>query len=159
VDPALPRGAPILGALYHLPGAIARHDAVAWAYAAAAARLGVELHPQTEVTGLVVENGRIGAVETTRGRIACGAVVQAVAGAGSRLAAMAGLRLPIRTVPLQACVSTPLKPFLHPVLSSNRLHLYVSQSARGELVIGGANDGAPLFTPRSTLDFKETLIG
>ena len=98
-------------------------------------------------------------METTRGRIACGTVVQAVAGASSQVAAMVGLRLPIRTIPLQACVSTPLKPFLHPVLSSNRLHLYVSQSARGELVIGGANDGAALFAPRSTLDFKETLIG
>lgn len=159
IDPDLPRGAPILGALYHLPGAIARHDAVAWAYAAAAARLGVELHPQTTVTGIAVESGRITGVETTRGRISCPVVVQAVAGASSQVAAMAGLRLPIRTIPLQACVSMPLKRFLDPVLSSNRLHLYVSQSARGELVMGANNDAAALFTPRSTLEFKESLIG
>jgi sarcosine oxidase subunit beta len=159
VDPDRPRQAPILGALYHLPGAIARHDAVAWAYAAAAARLGVELHPQTTVTGITTENGRITGVETTRGRIACPVVVQAVAGASSQIAAMAGVQLPIRTIPLQACVSTPLKSFLHPVLSSNRLHLYVSQSARGELVMGAANDPAALFAPRSTLEFKEALIG
>ena len=100
---------PVLAALYHPPGAIARHDAVAWGYAMGAARLGVEIHQQTEVTGIDTERGRVTAVRTNRGRIAVGRVLQAVAGNSSRLARLIGLRLPIRTVPLHACVSEPLK--------------------------------------------------
>ncbi len=150
---------PILGALYHPPGAIARHDAVAWGYARAAARLGVELHPQTEVTGLVIERGRVSAVETSRGRIQAGKVLQAVAGSSSLVAGMAGLKLPIRTVPLQACVSQPLKPFLDTIIVSGSLHVYVSQSARGELVMGGSTDPYPLYATRSSLEFKEGLMG
>ena len=131
---------PILAALYHPPGAIARHDAVAWAYAMRAAELGVEIHQNTEVTDLVIERGRTTAVETNRGRIECGRAVQAVAGLSSRVAAMAGFRLALRTVPLQACVSEPLKRFLDPIIVSGSLHTYVSQSPRGELVMGGATD-------------------
>jgi sarcosine oxidase subunit beta len=149
---------PILGALYHEPGAIARHDAVAWGYARAAAALGVEIHQQTEVTAILQENGRIAGVETNRGRIACGKAMQAVAGSSSLVAALAGFRLPIRTVPLQACVSQPLKPFLDPIVVSGSLHCYVSQTPRGELVMGGATDPYPLYSTRSTLDFKETLF-
>ena len=149
---------PILGALYHEPGAIARHDAVAWGYAIRAAQMGVQIHQQTEVTGLDIQQGRIAHVETTRGRIGAGRVLQAVAGSSSLVAAMAGLRLPIRTIPLQACVSQPLKPFLDPIVVSGSLHCYVSQTPRGELVMGGAVDPAPLYQPRSTLDFKETLM-
>jgi len=149
---------PILGALYHPPGAIARHDAVAWGYALGAADRGVELHQKTEVTGIVRANGRVTGVETDRGRIACGKVVQAVAGASSLVAGMAGFRLPIRTVPLQACVSHPLKPFLDPIIVSGSLHVYVSQSARGELVMGGATDPYGVYQNRSTLEFKEGLM-
>ncbi len=149
---------PILGALYHEPGAIARHDAVAWGYARGAAELGVEIHQQTEATGVLKENGRVVGVETNRGRIACGKVLQAVAGSSSLVAALAGFRLPIRTVPLQACVSQPLKPFLDPIVVSGSLHCYVSQTPRGELVMGGATDPYPLYSTRSTLDFKETLF-
>jgi sarcosine oxidase, subunit beta len=149
---------PILGALYHPPGAIARHDAVAWGYARAAARLGVELHPQTEVTGLLIEGGRIKGVETNRGTVHAGRVLQAVAGSSTILAEMAGLRLPIRTVPLQACVSQPLKPFLDPIIVSGSLHVYVSQSARGELVMGGSTDPYALYSTRSSLEFKEGLM-
>jgi sarcosine oxidase subunit beta len=149
---------PILGALYHPPGAIARHDAVAWGYARAAARLGVELHPQTEVTGLLIEAGRIRGVETPRGAVHAGKVLQAVAGSSSLLAAMAGLRLPIRTVPLQACVSQPLKPFLDVIVVSGSLHVYISQSARGELVMGGSTDPYALYSTRSSLEFKEGLM-
>jgi sarcosine oxidase subunit beta len=149
---------PILGALYHEPGAIARHDAVAWGYARGAADLGVEIHQQTEVTGILKENGRAVGVETNRGRIACGKVLQAVAGSSSLVAALAGFRLPIRTVPLQACVSQPLKPFLDPIVVSGSLHCYVSQTPRGELVMGGATDPYPLYSTRSTLEFKETLF-
>ena len=149
---------PILGALYHPPGAIARHDAVAWGYARAAARLGVELHPHTEVTGLLIEAGQIRGVETTRGTVHAGKVLQAVAGSSTLLADMAGLRLPIRTVPLQACVSQPLKPFLDVIVVSGSLHVYISQSARGELVMGGATDPYPLYSTRSSLEFKEGLM-
>ena len=149
---------PILGALYHPPGAIARHDAVAWGYAAAAARLGVELHPETEVTGVVKQGNRAIGVETNRGTVHAGAILQAVAGSSSRVAAMLDLRLPIRTIPLQACVSQPLKPFLDPIIVSGSLHIYVSQSTRGELVMGGATDPYPLYSSRSTLEFKEGLM-
>ena len=155
----LDRGArfPVLGALYHKPGAIARHDAVAWGYAMGAARRGIEIHQQTEVTGILTDKGRVTGVETTRGRIACGKVLQAVAGLSAPVAAMAGFRLPIHTVPLQACVTEPLKPFLDPIVVSGSLHVYVSQSARGELVMGGPTDPYALYSQRSTLEFKEGL--
>jgi sarcosine oxidase, subunit beta len=149
---------PILGALYHPPGAIARHDAVAWGYAKEAMRRGVEVHTKTEVTGLIVENGRIKGVETNRGTIHAGKVVQAVAGSSSRVARLAGLRLPIKTIPLQACVSEPVKPILDQIVVSGSLHVYISQSARGEMVMGGATDPYGLYSTRSTLDFKESLM-
>ena len=150
---------PILGALYHPPGAIARHDAVAWGYARYAGDRGVEIHTNTEVTGFVIEKGRVTGVETNRGRIACGKVLQAVAGSSSRVSALAGFKLPIRTIPLQACVSVPLKPFLDQIIVSGSLHVYVSQSDRGELVMGGSTDPYSLYSTRSTLDFKEGLLG
>lgn len=149
---------PILGALYHPPGAIARHDAVAWGYAYQAARLGVEIHQHTEVTGLRIENNRISGVMTSRGDVRAGKVLQAVAGRSSLVSAMAKIRLPIRTIPLQACVSEPLKPMLDKIIVSASLSAYVSQSARGELVMGGATDPYPLYNTRSTLEFKETLM-
>jgi sarcosine oxidase subunit beta len=149
---------PILGALYHPPGAIVRHDAVAWGYAAAAARLGVEIHVRTEVTGIIKQGNRAVGVETTQGTIHANRIMQAVAGSSSRLADLAGFRLPIRTIPLQACVSQPLKPFLDPIIVSGSLHVYISQSSRGELVMGGATDPYPLYASRSTLEFKEGLI-
>jgi sarcosine oxidase subunit beta len=148
---------PIIGALYHPRGAIARHDAVAWGYAINAARKGVEIHQGTEVTGVRIEHGRVAGVETSRGPIACGTVLQAVAGSSTQVAAMAGLRLPIRSVPLQACVSQPLKPFLDPIIVSGSLHMYVSQSSRGELVMGASVDPYALHRPRSTLDFIEAM--
>ena len=150
---------PILGALHHRPGAIARHDAVAWGYTIGAAERGVEIHPNTEVTGILVEGGAATGVETTRGTVRCGCVVQAVAGSSGLLAGMAGFKLPIRSVPLQACVSQPLKPFLDTIVVSGSLHVYISQSARGELVMGGATDPYPLYSTRSTLDFMEGLMG
>jgi sarcosine oxidase subunit beta len=149
---------PVLGALHHPPGAIVRHDAVAWGYAAGAARRGVELHQQTELLGVRTEHGRVVGVRTNRGEIGCGRVLQAVAGWSSRVAKLAGFRLPIRTVPLQACVSQPLKPFLDPIVVSGSLHVYVSQTSRGELVMGGATDPYALHSDRSTLDFKEGLF-
>ena len=150
---------PVLGALYHPPGAIARHDAVAWGYAKEAMRRGVEVHPQTEVKEILVENGRATGVVTNRGTIHGGKIMQAVAGASSHVARMVGLKLPIRTVPLQACVSEPVKPILDQIVVSGSLHVYISQSARGEMVMGGATDPYGLYSTRSTLDFKEGLMG
>ncbi|MDX1709739.1 MAG: FAD-dependent oxidoreductase [Rhodovibrionaceae bacterium] len=150
---------PILGALYHPPGAIARHDAVAWGYGRGAADRGVEIHQKTEVTAINVEKGRVTGVETNRGRIKAGKVLQAVAGMSSEVARLAGFRLPIRTIPLQACVSEPLKPFLDPIVVSGSLHVYVSQTPRGELVMGGSTDPYGVYSTRSTLDFKESLMG
>jgi sarcosine oxidase subunit beta len=149
---------PILAALYHPPGSIARHDAVAWGYARAAALRGVEIHTQTEVVGIRVEGGRVVGVETSRGFVKAGRVLQAVAGNSSEVARLAGLRLPIRTIPLQACVSEPYKPILDPIIVSGSLHVYISQSARGEFVMGGSTDPYTLYSTRSTLDFKEGLM-
>ncbi len=149
---------PVLGALYHPPGAIARHDAVAWGYAVEAARRGVELHQKTTVTDILQRNGRVTGVRTDRGEVSARLVLQAVAGSSSLLSRMAGFKLPIKTVPLQACVSEPLKPFLDPIIVSGSLHVYLSQSDRGELVMGGATDPYPLYSTRSTLDFKEGLM-
>ncbi len=149
---------PILGALYHPPGALARHDAVAWGYAGRAQELGVEIHQETEVTGIKVANGRVTGLETSRGPIACGKAMQAVAGLSGQVARLAGFTLPIRTVPLQACVSLPLKPFLDPIIVSGSLHVYISQSDRGELVMGGATDPYPRYQTSSTLDFMEGLM-
>lgn len=149
---------PILGALYHHPGAVARHDAVAWGYARGAARRGVEIHTHTEVTGFDIQGGRVTGVQTDRGHIKAGKVLQAVAGMSSVVAGMAGFKLPIRTIPLQACVTEPVKPFLDPIIVSGSLHVYVSQSSRGELVMGGSTDPYSLYSTRSTLEFKEDLV-
>ena len=149
---------PVLGALYHPPGALARHDAVAWGYAIEAARRGVELHQKTTVSDILKRNGRVTGVRTDRGEVSARLVLQAVAGSSSLLSRMAGFKLPLRTVPLQACVSEPLKPFLDPIIVSGSLHIYLSQSDRGELVMGGATDPYPLYSSRSTLDFKEGLM-
>ena len=149
---------PILGALYHEPRAIARHDAVAWGYARGAFQSGVEIHQHTEVTGFEIEGNKVTRVKTQRGDISAGIVLQAVAGMSSEVARLAGLRLPIRSMPLQACVSEPMKPFLDPIIVSGSLHVYVSQSPRGELVMGGSTDPYSVYSTRSTLDFKEGLI-
>ncbi len=146
---------PVLAALYHPPGAVIRHDAVVWAYARMADRLGVELHQGTEVTGIRIEGGRVRGVHTSRGDVDAGAVVLAVAGWASQVAAMAGLELPIVTHPLQALVTEPLKPFLHVIVVSATLHVYVSQTDRGEVLIGSEIEPYPSYSQRSTLDFLE----
>jgi sarcosine oxidase subunit beta len=149
---------PVLGALYHVPGAVARHDAVAWGYGIRATERGVELHPLTEVTAIEQDGGRVTGVVTDRGRIECGTVIQAVAGMSSVVAKMAGLKLPIRSIPLQACVSQPLKPFLDTIVVSGSLHIYISQSSRGELVMGSTSDPYVLYSTRSSLEFTEGLM-
>lgn len=149
--------APVVGALYHPPGAIVRHDAVAWAYARGADQRGVEIHQRTAVTGIRVREGRVAGVETTRGYVKTSRVLSAVAGYTPRITQMVGLRTPIVIQPLQACVTEPLKPWLEQIVVSANLHLYVSQSSRGELVMGAALDPYVLHAERSTLDFVEGL--
>jgi len=149
--------APVLGALYHKPGAIARHDAVAWGYGRGADQRGAEIHQNTEVTAITVEKGRVSGVRTSRGDIATRKVLCAVAGSTPRITEMVGLRTPIYIHPLQAMVSEPLKPWLDPIIVSGSLHVYVSQSARGELVMGASLDPYELHSTRSTLDFAESL--
>ncbi|TCJ25842.1 FAD-dependent oxidoreductase [Halomonas sp. GDM18] len=149
---------PVMAGLWHIDGATARHDAVAWGYAKEAAKRGVEIHQLTEVQDLVVEGGKIRAVKTNRGTVQCGCVVQAVAGYSSVLARKAGFTMPIISYPLQAMVTQPFKPFLDPLVSSSALHCYVQQTSRGEVVFGGGSDPYPLYNTRSTLDLKESLI-
>ncbi len=150
---------PVLAALYHPPGGIIRHDAVVWGFANHADRRGVHIHQQTEVTGIDVRDGKVRGVETSRGYIAARTVLNATAGWGSTIAAMAGLELPIATAPLQACVTEPLKPFLDVVVVSGSLHVYVSQSSRGELVMGASVDPFGSYSMNSSLDFLEGLAG
>ena len=149
--------APILGALYHAPGSVARHDAVAWGYGRGADQRGVEIHQQTEVLGFDVRAGKVKGVKTSRGDIATNKVLCAVAGSTPRILSMLDLRTPIYIHPLQAMVSEPIKPWLDPILVSGSLHVYISQSSRGELVMGASLDPYELHATRSTLDFAEGL--
>jgi sarcosine oxidase subunit beta len=141
---------PVLAGLYHPPGGIIRHDAVVWGYARGADRLGVEIHPHTEVTAIRRQNGRVEGVVTSRGEIAARTVVNATAGWCSTIAHMAGVELPIVTHPLQALVTERLKPWLHVVIVSATLHVYVNQTDRGEEI-----DPYSSYSMRSTLRFME----
>jgi sarcosine oxidase subunit beta len=148
---------PILAALYHPPGGIIRHDAVVWGYARACDRLGVEIHPHTEVTGVGVSQGKAESVTTNRGEIAAGTVVNATAGWASMVAKLAGVTLPIVSHPLQACVTEPLKPFLDKVIVSASLHVYVNQTDKGELVIGAEIDPYQSYSLKGTLPTLEQM--
>jgi len=149
---------PVLAGLWHIDGATARHDAVAWGYAKGATQRGVELHQLTEVKDILVDKGKVTGVETNQGRVECGVAIQAVSGHSSLLASMAGFRMPIITYPLQAMVTQPVKPFLGPLVSSPAFHCYVQQTSRGEIVLGGGSDPYPLYSTASTLDLKESLL-
>ncbi len=148
---------PIIAGLWHADGATARHDAVVWGYARGACARGVELHQLTEVQDITVTRGKVTAVETNRGRVECGCAVQSVAGTSSVLGMKAGIRLPIHSYPLQAMVTQSYKPVLTPHISSPQLHVYLHQTSRGEVVIGGGTDPYPLYNTRSTLEQKESL--
>jgi len=146
---------PILGALYHPPGGIIRHDAVVWAYARAAERGGAEVHNLTAVQEILRDGDRIAGVVTNRGTVQCRKLVSAVAGWSSEVCRLAGVKLPIKTHPLQALVTESYKPWLHHVVVSSNLHVYLSQTDRGELVCGGGIDQYPHYGMRSTLGFLE----
>lgn len=150
---------PIHGALYHPPGAIARHDAVAWGYARGAGQRGVEIHQQTAVTGIEVRDGAVCGVHTDKGFVKTQKVLSAVAGWTTSITEMVGLRTPLVIHPLQALVTEPLKPWLNHIVVSASLHLYVSQSSRGELVAGASLDPYELISMRSSLDFAEGTAG
>ncbi len=147
---------PVLAALFHPPGGIVRHDAVVWGYARGASRAGVDIHPFTEVTGIETAGGAVTGVRTTRGDIRTGIVLNATAGFCSTVARMVGLTLPITTHPLQAFVTEPLEAFLDKVIVSSNLHVYVSQTDRGECVIGSEIDPYTSYSHRSTLPFLES---
>jgi sarcosine oxidase, subunit beta len=148
---------PILGALYHPPGGTVRHDAVNWGYARAADALDVEIHQDTEVVGIDVVDRRVRGVQTNRGHVSCPTVVNCTAGWSSLVSALAGVRLPISTHPLQAAVTEPVKMFLETVVVSGTLHVYVSQTDRGELVFGASTDPYPSYSMRGSLEFTEEL--
>jgi sarcosine oxidase subunit beta len=131
---------PILGASFQPRGGVARHDAVAWGFARAASHHGVDIIENCEVTGMDIENGAIKGLQTTRGYIKAERVGCVAAGHSSVLASMAGIRMPLESHPLQAFVSESLKPVLDTVVMSNAVHGYVSQSDKGELVIGAGID-------------------
>ena len=149
---------PVLGATLQPRGGVARHDAVAWGYARGADAAGVDIIQNCEVTGISISRGRVRGVETTRGPIKADKVGVVVAGHASVLAAMAGLRLPIESHPLQALVSEPIKPVLDTVVMSNAVHAYVSQSDRGELVIGAGMDGYNSYAQRGSMAVIEQTI-
>jgi sarcosine oxidase subunit beta len=146
---------PIMAALYHPPGGVIRHDAVVWAYARMADRMGVHVHQGAEVTGVNVQSGRVTGVSTNRGDISTGTVISAVAGWTSEICRMAGVEAPIVTHPLQAFVTEPLKPFLDVILVSATLHVYISQTDRGEVLIGSEIEPYTSYAQDSTLDFLE----
>lgn len=148
---------PILGALWHPPGGIIRHDAVVWGYARGASALGAHIHQETEVTDIDVSGGGVIGVQTSRGPVATRTVVNCTAGWASIVSAMADVSLPITTRPLQAAVTEPVKQFLHPVIVSGSLHTYVSQTSRGELVFGASVDPFASYSTRGSLEFATGL--
>jgi sarcosine oxidase subunit beta len=148
---------PIMGALYHPPGGIIRHDAVVWGYARGADQGGAEIHHDTEVTGLVRNGPRIAAIETNRGTVQAGTVLNCTAGWSTMISDMAGVPLPITTHILQACVTEPVKPFLDVVVVSSQMHVYISQSDRGEFVMGSEIEPWTTYRMNGTLNFLQDL--
>ena len=149
---------PIMGGLLQRRGGVARHDAVAWGYARGADARGVDIIQQCEVTGFERAGNSLTAIQTTRGTIRANKIGIAVAGHSGHVAAMAGLRLPIETHVLQALVSEPLKPVLDTVVTSGAVHFYISQSDKGELVMGGDIDGYNSYGQRSNLPAVEHVV-
>jgi sarcosine oxidase subunit beta len=150
---------PVLGALYHPPGGIIRHDAVVWGFARGADRGGVEIHPYTEVTGIERQNGRVTGVRTNRGNVACDTVVSSTAGWSTLVCDLAEVKLPITTHILQAFVTEPVKPFLDVVIVSSQMHVYISQTDRGEFLIGAEIEPYTTYKGTGTFTFLEYSAG
>lgn len=149
---------PVLGASFQPRGGNARHDAVAWGYARAADSAGVDIIQNCEVTGIRRENGKVVGVETTRGFIKSAKVGVVAAGNSGVLANMADMRLPLESHPLQALVSEPIKPILDTVVMSNAVHGYVSQSDKGDLVIGAGIDSYNGYGQRGSYEVIEHTL-
>ncbi len=149
---------PVLGGLYQARGGTARHDAVAWGYARACSDMGMDIIQQCEVTGVRKNGDKVVGVDTTKGPIDCDKLGMVVAGHASVLAQKAGFRLPIESVALQALVSEPIKPCMDVVVMANTVHGYMSQSDKGEMVIGGGTDGYNNYTQRGSFHHIEETV-
>src|SRR6056300_1424641 len=149
---------PVLGGLWQERGGTARHDAVAWGYARACSDMGMDIIQQCEVTGVRRDGDKVIGVDTTKGSIDCDKLGVVVAGHTSDLAEMAGFRLPIESVALQALVSEPIKPCMDVVVMANTVHRYMSQSDKGEMVIGGGTDGFNAYTQRGSFHHLEETV-
>ena len=149
---------PVLGATLQSRAGTARHDAVAWGYARGADAMGVDIIQNCEVTGINVSNGNVTGIETTKGTINSKKIGVVSAGHTSVIAKMAGIKLPLESRPLQALVSEPVKPVIDTVVMSNTIHAYVSQSDKGELVIGAGTDGYNSYTQRGGFNIVEDTI-
>jgi sarcosine oxidase, subunit beta len=149
---------PVLGATLQRRGGVARHDAVAWGYARAADARGVDIVENCEVTAIRTARGRVVGVETTRGEILAERIAIVAAGHNSVVAAMAGVRLPLQSHPLQALVSEPVKPVLDCVVMSGTVHVYVSQSDKGELVMGAGIDAFNSYAQRGSFHVIEGQV-
>ena len=148
---------PILGALYHPPGGIIRHDAVVWGLARGADAGGAEIHPYTEVLGMDRSNGRVTSVRTNRGTIKAGQVLNCTAGWSTLISDMANVPMPITTHILQACVTEPMKPLLDVVIVSSQMHVYVSQTDRGEFLMGAEIEPWTTYRMNGTLNFLQEV--
>ena len=149
---------PVLGGLWQPRGGTARHDAVAWGYARACSDMGMDIIQKCEVTGVRRIAGSVVGVETTKGSIDCNKLGIVVAGHSGVLADMAGFRLPIESLALQALVSEPIKPCMDVVVMANTVHGYMSQSDKGDMVIGGGTDGFNNYTQRGSVHHSEETV-
>ena len=149
---------PILGGLWQPRGGTARHDAVAWGYARAISSWGVDIIENCEVVGIKKNKNKISSVQTTKGDIGCEKMCFVVAGNSSVLAELCGFRLPVESVALQALVSEPIKPVMNCVVMANTVHGYMSQSDKGEMVIGGGADGYNNYSQRGSFQHIEETV-
>ena len=149
---------PVLGAAFQPRGGVARHDAVAWGFAMRADEMGVDIIQNCEVKKIITKNGTVEGVETTKGIINSKKIGVVASGHTSILAESAGIKLPLQSRPLQALVSEPIKPIINTVVMSNAVHAYVSQSDKGELVIGAGTDGYNSFTQRGGHNIIEDTV-
>ncbi|WP_298293264.1 sarcosine oxidase subunit beta family protein [uncultured Litoreibacter sp.] len=149
---------PVLGGLWQARGGTARHDAVAWGYARACSDMGMDILQKCEVTGVTSEGGKVTGVTTSRGDIGCDKLGIVVAGNSGHVAEMAGFRLPLESVALQALVSEPIKPCMDIVVMANTVHGYLSQSDKGEMVIGGGTDSYNNYTQRGSFHHIEETV-
>ena len=149
---------PVLGALWQPRGGTARHDAVAWGYARACSDMGMDVIQKCEVTAVRRDGDRVVGVSTNQGDIDCDKLGIVVAGNSGHVAEMAGFRLPLESVALQALVSEPIKPCMDVVVMANTVHGYMSQSDKGEMVIGGGTDGYNNYTQRGSFHHIEETV-